>query len=135
MNREDFFAFTGRVIQKVHVKEMNTDFYVRSLTQKEKSAWEMDPMTVTEGKHGSKFSVAKDRMATAKQRLVEITTCYEDGTPFFQRGDAARIGEQSAGIVEQLYEAAARLSAITKEDLEDIAKNSKPDPDGASESA
>jgi hypothetical protein len=126
MNREEFLGFKDVVIEAVAVKEMKTTLFVRSLSAAEKARWEMDPLSVDnnakDGQRSVKF--AKDRMVTARERLVEIATCNEDGSNFFKSGDAAQIGGKNANIISTLYDVAARLSGISKEDLEQVAKNS-----------
>jgi hypothetical protein len=128
MNREEFFAFSDTVIVPVPVKEMNATLFVRSLSGAEKAKWEYDAISVSNTpKAGSSITLTKDRMLTARERLVELATCNEDGSRFFKDGDASAIGKKNANIVSTLYDAAAKLSGISKEDLEEIAKNSSAD--------
>ena len=67
--------------------------------------------------------------------LLLLAACNEDGSRFFKDGDAARIGAKSAKNIAALYDVAARLSGITKEDLEEIAGESLADLSGVSTSA
>ncbi len=126
MNRDEFLGFKDVVIKPVVVKEMNATLFVRSLSAAEKARWEMDPLSVDnnakDGQRSVKF--AKDRMVTARERLVEIATCNEDGSSFFKQGDASQIGAKNANVISTLYDVAANLSGISKEDLEQISKNS-----------
>src|SRR3990167_9885098 len=126
MNRDEFLSFQDVVIQPVSVKEMKATLFVRSLSGAEKAKWEYEPMGVNNNaKAGNNvMTVAKDRMMTARERLVELATCNEDGSRFFKDGDASAIGKKNANIVTTIYDAAAKLSGISKEDLEDLAKNS-----------
>lgn len=134
MNRDEFFAFADVTIEKVHIKEMNTDFYVRSLSAAEKSKWELDAIEVSHNpkQNDAPTKIMKSRMETAQARLVELAVCHEDGSRFFKDGDAAAIGRKNAMIVAKLFNVAARLSAITKEDLEEITKNSEANMDDGS---
>ncbi len=125
MNREEFFKCSDLTIEKVHIKELNTDMFVKSLTAGEKAIWEYDSMSVENtAKQGSSIKLLKDRMITARERLVELAVCNEDGSRFFAPGDASQIARKNSNVVSRLYDVAARLSGITKEDLEEIAKNS-----------
>lgn len=126
MNREEFLAFQDLVIEKVHIKEMSADLFVRSLNAGEKARWEYEPINVNNNaKQGaSTVTLAKDRMVTARERLVELAVCNEDGSRYFKDGDASAIGRKNSNVVTTLFDAAARLSGITKEDLEDVIKNS-----------
>lgn len=134
MNREEFLSFQDVVIEPVEIKEMGATLFVRSLSAGEKARWEMDPLSVNNNaKEGQKtVTFVRDRMATARERLVEISVCNEDGSRFFKEGDASAIGRKNAAIVSKLYDAAARLSGITKEDLDEIVKNSETDPHAGS---
>ncbi len=123
MNREEFFAFKDVIIEKVPVSELGATMYVRSLSAAEKAAWEQEALITAAT--GSNISLSRDSMRTARERLVELATCNEDGSQFFNKGDAAAIGAKNARIVSALYDAAAKLSGISKEDVEAIAKNSK----------
>ena len=125
MNREEFFAFPDRIIVPVLVKEMNFTFHVRSISAAEKAKWEMEIIRINNSaKSGNAVELTKDRMLTAHERLVELATCNEDGSAFFKPGDAPEIGKKNSNVVATLYEAAAKLSGITKEDIEDLGKNS-----------
>lgn len=125
MNRDEFLAFQDLVIEKVHIKEMNADFFVRSLNAGEKARWEFEPISVNNNGKGSSMQLTKDRLVTARERLVEVATCNEDGSRYFKDGDAGAIGRKNANVVSTLYDVAARLSGITKEDLEEVVKNSE----------
>lgn len=135
-SRDEFLSFDDVVIEKVHIKEMNADMHVRSLFATEKARWEYEPILINNNaKNGANaVSLTKDRMVTARERLVELATCNEDGTRFFKDGDAAAIGKKNANIVSSLYDAAAKLSGISKADLEEVVKNSEPDPSGSTSS-
>lgn len=136
MNREEFFGFNACVIEKVHIKEMNADFFVRSLGATEKAGWEYAPIDVNNNaKNGNNvLQFAKNRMISARERLVELAVCNEDGSRFFKDGDAAQIGKQNAKVISTLYDVAARLSGISKEDLEEVVKNSAPSPEESTSS-
>jgi hypothetical protein len=127
VNRDEFLAFQDLVIEKVHIREMNADMFVRSLNAGEKARWEFEPISVNNNGKGNTVQLTKDRMVTARERLVELATCNEDGSRYFKDGDASAIGRKNANVVSALYDVAARLSGITKEDLEEIIKNSETD--------
>jgi len=131
--REEIFALSDLVIEKIHVPEWNLDLHVRSLSGAEKAKWEQESLIDDPKNSGVKLS--RDRMRTARERLVELATCNEDGSRFFKDGDSAAIGKKNANAISRLYDAAAKLSGITKEDLGEAVKNFEADPDGGSPSA
>lgn len=125
MNREEFLAFNDTVIEEVFIKEMNTELFVKNLTGAERAQWEMDPIAVNnDAKKGNTLQFTKSRIVSAKERLVELATCNKDGSRFFKDGDASAIGRRNARVISALYDVGARLSGITKEDLDELAKNS-----------
>ena len=135
--REDIFACNDTVIEKVHIKEWKMDLFVRSLSASEKAKWEFSAIDVSSNpkRNEAATKLDKTRMQTARERLVEFATCNEDGTRFFKEGDAAQIGQKNANAISTLYDAAAKLSGISQEDLEEIAKNSEADLNASSTSA
>lgn len=135
--RDDVFAFNDMVIEKVHVKEWNMDLFVRSLNGAEKARWEFSAVDITANPrlHESPTRIVKTRMETSRERLVEAATCNEDGSRFFKDGDAAQIGRKNANALSTLYDAAARLSGISQQDLDEVVKNSEADPSAGSTSA
>ena len=130
--REEILAFQDVTIEKVHVAVWNIDMHVRSLSAAGKARWEQDAF-VDDAKAGVK--VSRERMATARERLVELAACNEDGSRIFQDGDAKRIGQKNGEAISVLYDAAAKLSGITKKDLDEIEKNSAGNLTDASTSA
>jgi hypothetical protein len=128
MNREEFLAANDRVIEPVEVLVggKKVTMYVRSLTGAERDRWEAS--NVLKDKKTGTFDV---KMENLRARLIEIAACHEDGSPYFQPGDVARIGQKNARTVAALYDASARISGISKEDLEDIVKNSEAVPSGS----
>lgn len=125
--RDDIFACNDTVIEKVTVKEWKMDLFVRSLSAAEKAKWEFSAIDVAANpkQNESATKLVKTRLETARERLVEFATCNEDGSRFFKDGDASQIGHKNANAISTLYDVAARLSGISKEDLEAISKNSE----------
>jgi len=131
MNREEFLACNDVVIEKVHIREIGADMHVRSLSAADKAAWEQQPW-IEDPKSTTGVKLSRDRFRSARERLVELAVCNEDGSRYFKDGDAAAIGRKNGKIVTQLYDVATRLSGITKEDVEEIVKNSEAGLDGDS---
>ncbi len=127
--REDIFACNDTVIESVHVKEWKMDLFVRSLSAAEKAKWEFSAIDVAANpkQNESATKLVKTRLETARERLVEFATCNQDGSRFFKDGDASQIGQKNSNAISTLYDVAAKLSGISKEDLEEITKNSEAD--------
>jgi hypothetical protein len=50
--------------------------------------------------------------------LVVLAVCDEAGAPLLKPSDLAQLGKKSAAIVDRLFDVAARLSGITKDETE-----------------
>lgn len=135
--REDIFACNDTVVEPVHVKEWKMDLFVRSLSASEKAKWEFSAIDVATSpkQNEAATKLVKTRLETARERLVEFATCNQDGSRFFKDGDASQLGHKNANAISTLYDAAARLSGISREDLEEITKNSEADQSAGSTSA
>lgn len=112
------------------IQAWGVEVYVRSLSGTERDKFEATNL-IKDRKRGT-YDVQLDNL---RARLVEMATCDKDGNAVFKPGDAAAIGKKNAGAIAQIYDIAARLSGITKEDLEEIAKNSSADQSDGSTSA
>jgi len=59
----------------------------------------------------------------ARAKLVARSCFNPDGSRMFSDDDVALLGKKSAAALNRVYEVAARLSGLTEEDLEELAKN------------
>ncbi|MDZ7809203.1 MAG: hypothetical protein U5L11_02490 [Arhodomonas sp.] len=50
--------------------------------------------------------------AEANRLIVALAACDEHGTPLFERGDTAAVGEMSLAVVQAVGEAASRLNGL-----------------------
>jgi hypothetical protein len=50
--------------------------------------------------------------ATFQTTLIERTAVNEDGTPVFDKGDAAALAAKSSGAISRVFEAAAQLNGL-----------------------
>jgi hypothetical protein len=132
LTRDEFFAASDRIIESVDVllNGKKVTMFVRSLTGTERD--EFESSNVIRDKKSGSYDV---KMTNLRARLVEMAVCNEDGSRFFKQGDASQIGRKNARTIAVLYDVAARLSGITKEDLEDIAGESSADQSAGSTSA
>lgn len=92
---------------------------VKGLTGTEREEYEQS--CLKPGKAGQASEVVYKFM---KIKLV-IRCCYDrEGIQIFSDDDAAWLGEKSAMSIQRLYNVAARLSALSAEDVDELAKNS-----------
>jgi hypothetical protein len=130
LTREAILACTDVQIKPVRVEAWGGDVYVRSLTGAERDKWESSNV-IRDRKSGT-YDV---KIENLRARLVTLSVCDDKGVRLFTDADVKEIGQKNAAVLAQLYDVAAKLSGITKEDLDDIAKNSSADPNDGSTSA
>lgn len=130
LTREQILECIDRRVEKLNVPAWGGDVYVRSLTGTERDEWEQE--NLVKDPRTKEYSY---RLRNIRARLVVKTVCDENGTRIFTDRDADRIGEKNAAVLTKVYEVAARLSGITPEDVEELAKNSGADESAGSTSA
>jgi len=103
--------------EAVPVPEWGGDVFIRSMTGAERDAFENAQI---EGR-------GKDRkvnLANLRARLVAATACDGEGKLLFSKEDAAALGGKSSAALDRCFEVAQRLSRLSREDVEALAKNS-----------
>ena len=99
-----------------YVKQWKGWVNMRGLTGHERDSFE-DGILVTKGKDSSV------NMKNIRAKLVARTVVHQDGTRVFTDADAFLLGNKSAAALNDLFNEAQRLSGMTKEDAEELAKN------------
>ena len=128
LTKEQIFQCTDIKIEKLHIEAWGGDIYVRSMTGTERDKFESS--NVVKDRKTQTYDV---RMENLRTRLVVLTVCDETGGRIFTDEDAKEIGRKNAAVIAQIYDVAARLSGITKEDIEEITKNSLGEPSDVSQ--
>ena len=90
--------------------------YVRSLTGKERDAFEQSCFLVAGNDRRSNLS-------NIRARLLVVALCDENGARLFEDKDADALGDLPASILDPLFAMAQRLSGISKADVETMAGN------------
>lgn len=120
LTRDQILSASDSKTEKVHVPQWGGDVHVRSLTAAERDQWEEAQLERSKKRGVESVSV---RMANSRARLVAFTCCDEQGNRLFTDDDVARLSQKSAAAVVLVYNVAARLSGLTDDDIEDLAKN------------
>jgi hypothetical protein len=96
---------------------------VRGLTARQRD--EFESSILREGSKGRSEIVRENIRA----KLV-VQTCFDPETKekLFSPDDAGALGDKSAAALDKLFSAAQRLSGITGEDVDELAKNSEATP-------
>lgn len=111
-------AVDDQVIERLVVPEWRGAVYVRNLAGRERDAFEDASIT----------GRGKDRrlnLRNIRARLVVMATCDAQGKPLFAERDIGWLGEKSAAALDRIFDVAQRLSRISDDDVEELAKNSE----------
>lgn len=74
----------------------------------------------------------KTQRKNFRARLVLATACDENGVDLFKMEDLLAVSKKESTAVSRICEVAFKVNRFTKEDVEDLAKNSEPAPADAS---
>jgi hypothetical protein len=100
-------------IKRVPIPEWGGHVYVRTLTGEQRDRFETRTML---GAEASRENV--------RAKFLVEALCDKDGNSVFTPEQVDALGKKSAAGLTRAYNAAADLSVLSDEDLEDLAKNS-----------
>jgi hypothetical protein len=104
--------------EEVPVPEWGGSVWVRTLTASERDQLEM--------------SWEQTKRVHFRARLVYYCACDEEGKTLFRPEDLAVIGAHSTAAVSRICDVAFRLNKFTKDEIEELEKNSPSgQPDGS----
>ena len=66
----------------------------------------------------------KMNLVNARAKLVSRAIVDADGKPLFADEDVALLANKSAAAIERVFNVAQKLSGMSKDDIEDLTKNS-----------
>lgn len=117
LTRDEIYASRDIVTEAVEVPEWGGKVMVKALTGAERDRFEGSLVT----------GVGKaQKISTNDIRAKLCAWCIVDakGTPIFTQADVATLSQKSAAALDRVYDVAARLSKISKEDVDELAGNS-----------
>ncbi len=108
--------------ETVEVPEWGGQVCIRAITSAERDAYEESLYTATGV--GENIKV-KSNLVNAKAKLVAKCLIDADGSAVFDSVKEAErvLGDKSAKVLGRLYDVARKLSGISDEDAEELAKN------------
>lgn len=102
----------------VEIPEYGVKVGIRSLTEKERSAYEMESLNAK----GADFAV---KLENARRRLVILVAVDpETKQPLFKPLDSIQLESVDSAITSQIYDAAVKHCGFRSGDIEDLVKNS-----------
>ena len=105
-------------IERVDVPEWGGFVYVRGMSGRERDAFEA---TIIE-KRGRDFDV---NLGNMRAKLAAWTIVNAAGERLFADEDVAMLAGKSGAALQRVFEVASRLSGLSTEDVDDLAKKSQ----------
>lgn len=118
LTKEDILQARDVKIEQVDVPEWNGSVFVRSITAAERGQ-------IEEAAAKFKESKGKDSFArTFTVKFASLAICDEEGKRLFDDKDIALLQQKNAAAIARIAEAAQRLSGFTRQEMEELEKNS-----------
>jgi len=116
LSRQDILGASDIQQELVSVPEWGGAVYVRGMTGTERDSFEA---SITEGQGRD----VKINAQNLRAKLVARSVVDENGKPLFSKADVEALGKKSARALQRVFNVAQRLSGISDEDVETLAKN------------
>lgn len=103
----------ARRTERVPMPEWGGDVIVSEMSGMERDAWE---------KHVLRFKGTQGTITLDNYRATLVVKCLvdEDGKRLFKDADAVKLGGLPASALSKLFNVAARLNGISKEDQQEL---------------
>ena len=121
LTRDDILNASDLAREEVDVPEWGGAVLVRGLTGRERDAYESS-IVHPNGR------VMKYTLTNMRARLVALSVIDEAGARLFSDSDIEMLGRKSAAALQRVFEVAQRLSGLSEQDMDELAKNSESGP-------
>lgn len=128
LSRDQILTARDIATETVPVPEWGGEVLVRGMSGTERDAFEASVVSMRDGKP------AVD-VRGIRAKVVAACVVGEDGQRLFGEDDVEALGQKSAQALNRVFEAAQRLSGLTKEDVDQLGKASGNGRSGGSGSA
>lgn len=109
----------------VEVPEWGGSIIVRAMSGTQRDQYETSLM---EKQDDGSYKVNTENM---RAKLVCFTAVDEAGNPLFTADQLTALAGKSAAVLERVFDAAQKINGLNKNAVDDAAKNSGSDPQGA----
>ena len=104
------------ITEEVPVPEWGGSVMVKSLTGAERDAFEQSILV----RRGDTYEA---NMSLVRAKLAATSIVDEDGERLFSDGDIKALAKKNAAALDRIFAVASRLSGISEDDTEELAKN------------
>ena len=121
LNRDAILKINDIAIEQVDVPEWGGSVFVKGMNGSERDQFEQS-IVQQRGKN------ARVNMANIRAKLAAQTICSKDGERLFTDADVKALGGKSASALQRVFDVAQRLSGISSDDVEELAKEQEDNP-------
>jgi len=112
LNKDQILSADDLKTETVAVPEWGGEVVIRVMTGEERDSFETE--------------IVNDEKRTIKNiraRFLARVMCDDAGNRLFSDTDVEALGRKSAAVLDKLFAAAQKLNRLTKDDVEELAKN------------
>lgn len=120
LSKKDIMAAPDIKSECVSVPEWGGDVMVYGMSGNERDEYES---SIVEVSGSGKTQTQTLRMQRVRAKLCSLTIRDEDGRRMFDDDELDALGGKSSQALQRIFEVAQRLSGLTQEDTEALAKN------------
>lgn len=106
LNKTDLLSAQKLRVEKVNVRELGGDIYIRVMTGQELDKYYEETISLVDGQV---VATQENKMA----KLLVKCICDESGNRLFADNEIAQLGNVSSTVLVPLYEAAMRLNNMS----------------------
>jgi hypothetical protein len=117
LTRESILQAKDLDLCPMAIPEWGGTIYVRCMTGTERDAFEAEAYTI----RGKNVEINRENF---RARLLVRVLVDEENQRIFSDQDINSLGGKSAKILDQLFSVAMRLNGLSREDVEELTKNS-----------
>jgi hypothetical protein len=130
LTRDEILAAEDRSTETVDVPEWGGQVTIRPLTGTERDHYERSLVRLTPNDSGG-FDASAAEGVMIRGRLAALSIVDADGKRMFSDVDMLALGEKSARALDRVFNAASRLSGLSRADVEALTAGLKGDRNGS----
>lgn len=115
--RDEILAVDDLDVREVKVPEWNQIVWIKALSGKERDAYEQSLVQL-------RGDEPIPNMGNLRAKLVARALADEDGKRVFTDQDINALGGKSAVVLDRLFDIAAKMSGLNRDDVDELAGNS-----------
>lgn len=129
LKKSEILAVSDIKCEELYIPEWGSWVMVRGMSGSQRDEFEA---SIVEIKGGGSSTM---HLEGIRAKLCSLTIVDEDGRRMFDDDEIDELGAKSAQALQRIFEVAQRLSGLTPDDVEHLAKNLESGGNGASGSA